>query len=81
MFPMLVLYYWRSYGSVCDIKENAYMLYWKSVDHVQTHGSEACTQGKDKKDCLKDNFAQFRPCYTGIIAYGSANWPHEIAFA
>ena len=48
MFPMLVLYYSRSYASVYDIKENAHMLYWQSVDHVQTHRSEALTQKKDK---------------------------------
>ena len=57
MYPMLVLYYSRSYASVYDTKENAYMLYRKSVDHVQTNRSEARTQGKDKNDCLKDNFA------------------------
>ena len=34
---VLVLYYLRSYASVYDIKENAYMLYWKSVDHVQSY--------------------------------------------
>ena len=38
----------RSYSSVYDIKENAHLLYWKSVDHVQIHWSEARTQGKDK---------------------------------
>ena len=34
MFPMLVLHYSRSYASVYDIKENAHMRHWKSVDHV-----------------------------------------------
>ena len=49
MLPMLMLYYLRSYTSVSDIKENAHMLYWKSVDHVQTHRSEARTQGQNKQ--------------------------------
>ena len=57
MFPMLVLYLSRSYASVYDFKENAHMLYWLSVDHGLTHRSEARPQGKDKNDCLKDNFA------------------------
>ena len=57
MLLMLVLYYSRSYASVYDIKENAHMLCWKSVDHVQTHRSVVRTQGKDKNDCLKHNFA------------------------
>ena len=57
MLSILVLYYSRSYASVYDIKENAHMLYWKSMDHVQTHWSEAHTQGKDKNDFFKDNFA------------------------
>ena len=48
MLSILVLYYSRSYASVYDIKENAHMLYWKSVDPVQTHRSEARTQRKDK---------------------------------
>ena len=34
------------------LKENAHMLYWKSVDHVQTHRSEARTQRRGKSDCL-----------------------------
>ena len=57
MLPMLVLYCLRSYASVYDIKENAIMLYWKSVEHVQTQRSEAHTQGKDKNDSLKHNIA------------------------
>ena len=48
MYPMLVLYYSRSYASVYDIKENAHMLYWKSVALVLTQWSEARTQGKDE---------------------------------
>ena len=56
MFPVLVLYHSRSYASVYGIRENAHMLYWKSVDHVCTDTpSEARIQGKDKNDCLKDN--------------------------
>ena len=57
MFPMLVLYYSRSYASVYDIKENAHMLYWKSVNHQQTRRYEAQTIVKDKNNCLKDKFA------------------------
>ena len=56
MLPMLLLYYWRSCASVYDIKENADMLYWKPVNHVQSKQSEARTQGKDKNNCLKNNF-------------------------
>ena len=48
MLPMLLLNYGWSSTSVYDIKENAHMLYLKSVDHVQTHWSEACAQGKNK---------------------------------
>ena len=57
MLPILVLYYSRSYAPVYDIKENAHMLYWKTVDHAQTHRSEARPQRKGKTDCLKHNFA------------------------
>ena len=56
MLPMLLLYYWRSCASVYDIKENADMLYWKPVNHEQSKRSEAPTQGKDKNNCLKNNF-------------------------
>ena len=54
---MLVLYYSKLYTSVYDIRENPPLLYWKSVDHVQTRRSAARTEGKDKNDCLKHNFA------------------------
>ena len=50
MLPVLVLYYSRSYASVYDTKENAHMLYWTSVDHVQTYRPEARTQGKHEND-------------------------------
>ena len=46
-------------------------------NHVQTHRNEASTQGKDKNDCLKHSFAQYRPFYTEIIAFGSTKWPLE----
>ena len=38
MFPMLVLCYSRSYASVYDIKDNAHIVYLKSLDHIQSHG-------------------------------------------
>ena len=69
MLSMLVYCYSRSYTSVYDIKENAHMLYWKSVDHVQTHRSEARTQRKDDNDRLKHTFAEYRPFCTEINAF------------
>ena len=57
MLPMLVFDYLRSYASLYDIKENAHMLYYKYVDHIQIHQSGESTQEKDKNDCLQHNFA------------------------
>ena len=55
-----------------DIKENAHMLYWKSVFHVQSNRSKARIQGKDK-----NNFGYYMPVYNEYIAFELANWPLE----
>ena len=47
MFPMLV-FYSRLYASVCDIKENAHMLYWKSVDHDRPTGLKYAIKARTK---------------------------------